>query len=246
MIALGTWLLAIGLCDLLRATRDTITTRHRLLLVALGLCLLLFAGTWLGLPVRGWTTVGVTWVVGLVGWLVCSSVALDAGSGQHARWRGAAFAALLGPGLLLALLGDAVSLTPGLPGLVDDSLLGQLGAETGLVLAGAVLFQISTANIAVRLLLDAVGVPAVTNEKKLKGGRVLGPMERLFIVGLGLAGSLGAAAVVVAAKALLRYPELQRTEREEGPTDVSEYFLVGSFASWLLALTGLGVLALGR
>ena len=159
---------------------------------------------------------------------------------------GAAFAALLGPGLLLALLGDAVSLTPGLPGLVDDSLLGRLGAETGLVLAGAVLSQISTGNIAVRLLLDAVGVPAVTNEKKLKGGRVLGPMERLFIVGLGLAGSLGAAAVVVAAKALLRYPELQRTEREEGPTDVSEYFLVGSFASWLLALTGLGVLALGR
>jgi len=98
---------------------------------------------------------------------------------------------------------------------------------------------------AVRLLLDAVGVPALSNEKQLKGGRVLGPMERLFIIGLGLAGSLGAAAVVVAAKGLLRYPELQR-KQAEGPTDISEYFLIGSFASWLLALAGLGVLALGR
>ena len=42
----------------------------------------------------------------------------------------------------------------------------------------------------------------------------------------------------VAAKGLLRYPELQRSGRDSGPTDVSEYFLIGSFASWLLALGG--------
>ena len=67
-------------------------------------------------------------------------------------------------------------------------------------------------------------------------------MERLFIILLGHSGQLGAAAIVVAAKGLLRYPELQRTEREEGPTDVSEYFLIGSFASWLVALAGLVVI----
>jgi hypothetical protein len=48
--------------------------------------------------------------------------------------------------------------------------------------------------------------------------------------------------VVVAAKGLLRFPELQRSERDQGPSDVSEYFLIGSFASWLVALGGYALL----
>jgi hypothetical protein len=63
-------------------------------------------------------------------------------------------------------------------------------------------------------------------------------MERLFILVLAVAGELTAAAVVVAAKGLLRFPELQRSRRAAGPTAVSEYFLIGSFASWLLGITG--------
>ena len=47
---------------------------------------------------------------------------------------------------------------------------------------------------------------------------MLGPMERLFILMLGPSGRAGAAAVVVAAKGLLRFPELQRTRTAEGPT----------------------------
>jgi hypothetical protein len=43
--------------------------------------------------------------------------------------------------------------------------------------------------------------------------------------------------VVVAAKGLLRWPEL-RSQQAHGPTAVSEYFLVGSFASWLLGMLG--------
>lgn len=244
MTTLGTWLLVVGLCDLLRATRDTITPRHRWSLVGLGLALLALAGAWLQLPATGWATVGATWAVGLVGWLVASSYALDPGTPRRDRWRAVAFAALVVPSLALGLLGDAAPVEPVLPDVLAGSLLGEVGAAGLLVVGGALTAQVSTANAAVRLLLDAVGVPAVTNEKKLKGGRVLGPMERVFIVGLGVAGSLAAAAVVVAAKALLRYPELQRTEREEGPTDVSEYFLIGSFASWLVALAGLAVIAL--
>ena len=38
-------------------------------------------------------------------------------------------------------------------------------------------------------------------------------MERVFIVGLGLAGQLTAASIVVAAKGLLRWPELQSKAR---------------------------------
>ena len=74
---------------------------------------------------------------------------------------------------------------------------------------------------------------------QLRGGRLLGPMERLLILGLGLSGQLTAAGLVIAAKGLIRFPELQ-SKRDERTTvegvgidEVTEYFLVGSFVSWL-------------
>ena len=77
---------------------------------------------------------------------------------------------------------------------------------------------------------------------QLRGGRLLGPMERVLILGLGLAGQLTAAGLVIAAKGLIRFPELQSTRNETttveavGIDEVTEYFLVGSFVSWLVAL----------
>lgn len=64
-----------------------------------------------------------------------------------------------------------------------------------------------------------------------------------------LAGQFTAAAVVVAVKGLLRFPELQRgvsaeARTPDGPSDVTEYFLIGSFASWLVALAGVALLLL--
>jgi hypothetical protein len=240
----GAWLCAVGLCDLLRATRDSTSWRRRLALVVLGCLLLGIAAVATGLDTAALLTVGTVWVLGLVLWLVTSSLALDPATTGRAGWRAAAFASLGVPVALLVLAGGAAQ------GSLDSdaltgSVLADVGADRVLLAVGVGLFQTSTANLVVRLLLDAVGVPAVTNEKRLRGGRVLGPMERLFILALGLLGELTAAAVVVAAKGLLRFPELQRTAREEGPTDVSEYFLIGSFASWLLALAGLVVVRLG-
>ena len=68
-------------------------------------------------------------------------------------------------------------------------------------------------------------------------------MERLLILALALAGQVTAATVVVAAKGLLRFPELQARREQERIHRLTEYFLVGSFASWLVALGG--VLLLG-
>ena len=53
---------------------------------------------------------------------------------------------------------------------------------------------------------------------QLRGGRLLGPMERVLILGLGLAGQLTAAGLVIAAKGLIRFPELQakRDDSDEG------------------------------
>jgi hypothetical protein len=134
-----------------------------------------------------------------------------------------------------------------------------------LLLSGLTLFNVATANIIVRLVLLAIGAlrpeavsaalrapgsPPTQPADRLKGGRLLGPMERLVILGLGLAGELGAAGLVVAAKGLLRFPEIQAAARTGpgtfggglvGIDDVTEYFLVGSFVSWLVALASLGL-----
>ena len=163
---------------------------------------------------------------------------------------------------------------------------GSLGPGRVLLLVSLAVFNVATANIIVRLVLLAIGAlrPSdVTNANaaaaaaasltghaapptsgqpadRLKGGRLLGPMERLVILGLGLAGEFGAAGLVIAAKGLLRFPEIQAAARSSsgnagdpnsasyqgGPAgidDVTEYVLVGSFVSWLIALGSLALTA---
>jgi hypothetical protein len=138
-------------------------------------------------------------------------------------------------------------------GASDLAPLEALDAERALLVAGVLLVQLSTGNVVVRLVL---GVTGTTNPLRdttssapppaLKGGRVLGPLERLFIVVLWLAGEATAASIVVAAKALLRFPELQaaRADGSPGPGlhEVTEYFLVGSFVSWTVSLATLALL----
>jgi hypothetical protein len=237
LIEVGVWLLVVGLCDLARAARDATSRSRRLLMAAIGTLLLTFAVV--ALEVSGGRLILLLggWVLFFLLWLLGSAASLAGGR----PWARVAAFAGLGGGLLFGLLGA------GLVPLVGTEVAEPFGGhrlDDVVLLAGVLLVQLATSNVAVRLVLDAVGVPASDNEKKLKGGRMLGPMERLFIVGLGLAGELTAAAIVVAAKGLLRFPELQRGAPHSGPSDITEYFLIGSFASWLVALGGLGLVAL--
>jgi hypothetical protein len=103
--------------------------------------------------------------------------------------------------------------------------------------AAALLVLMGTSNRIVRLVLSAAGTPISTGEAALRGGRVLGPMERLFFAALFLAGEPTGAAIVIAAKGLLRLPEIRDTRQTaQGVQDqVTEYFLIGTFASLLLA-----------
>lgn len=236
-MTIGVWLIAVGGCDLLRAARDATSVRRRLVLAAFGCAVLVLAGGAIGFDAAWWATVGVLWAVSLVTWVIASSIALDPGSARRAAWRTTAFAAFLVPVVVLTFLWSSAPEQPEVPDAWGSTALGELGVSRTLLLLGVLLLQLSTSNILVRLFLDAVGVPAASNETSLKGGRLLGPMERIFIVALALGGELTAAAVVVAAKGLLRWPEL-RSAQAHGPTPLSEYFLVGSFASWLLGVTG--------
>jgi hypothetical protein len=173
-----------------------------------------------------------------VTWVVASSLALHPASRHHAAWRATAFTAFVVPLAALTFLWAAGPDVPPVPEEWRSTILGRLGPTRTLVFAGVLLFELSTSNILVRLVLDATDISAASNETDLRGGRLLGPMERVFILVLAVAGELTAAAVVVAAKGLLRFPELQRSRRAQGPTAVSEYFLIGSFASWLLGMLG--------
>lgn len=163
---------------------------------------------------------------------------------------------VLGGGLAVALLLSPLAPPAGGPlaRWLDATPLGVLAglsSDAFLVLAGVLLLQLSTGNVLVRLVLAATGTVDPSRARgdrevpsyRLKGGRLLGPMERLFIVGLGLAGQPTAASVVVAAKGLLRWPELQDARSGHGHHGggpgihaVTEYFLVGSFTSWTVAL----------
>ncbi|OBB81941.1 hypothetical protein A5760_13340 [Mycobacterium colombiense] len=122
-----------------------------------------------------------------------------------------------------------------------------------LMLVGVVLAQFATANQLVRLVLGSVGAVRPAGEPqpsdRLKGGRLLGPMERLLILSLGVGGQVAAASAVVAAKGIIRFPELNAQTNRNGDVgidEVTEYFLVGSFTSWLLALGSIGLVVATR
>lgn len=171
--------------------------------------------------------------------------------------RGGAWIPLLVLGLALVagvLFSGAAGQADGVLGAWLDHVrvpaLAGLSADRVLLLLATFLVQLSTGNVLVRLVLSATSTvtPALHDtpedpEQQLKGGRLLGPMERVFIVGLGLAGQWTAASIVVAAKGLLRWPELQSRREQDRIHQLTEYFLVGSFVSWLVALTSLALLA---
>jgi hypothetical protein len=116
--------------------------------------------------------------------------------------------------------------------------------ERVLFVAGVLTMLFATSNAIVRLGLTAMGTRFSNAEQRLRGGRVIGPLERVLIFGLGLAGQATAAALVIGAKGLLRYPELNGLRNEPGAAGppvrtidvVTEYLLIGSLTSWLLAL----------
>lgn len=94
-----------------------------------------------------------------------------------------------------------------------------------------------------RRLATVVETPAVADEPSppsdadahptgLKGGRVIGPLERILITALGLVGSQALIVGLLAAKGVVRFPEISADNRHGSK---AEEFLVGSLVSWTLA-----------
>jgi hypothetical protein len=237
--ALAVMFIAVGLADIGRRLTDRLWVGVVIAPAAVVVSAAL-AGLWhLG-------DIGLLLIAGsaAVGWAVLCARAELAGGREVAP---------------LALFGGAAGLLIVLSGWASDvaGLIARWPAWVGLslepnqllMIIGVVLLQLVTGNLLVRLVLGSVGAIKPEGEPqpsdKLKGGRLLGPMERLLILGLGLAGQLGAATAVVAAKSIVRFPEINAQKAREnggiGIDEVTEYFLVGSFASWILALGGLAL-----
>ena len=68
----------------------------------------------------------------------------------------------------------------------------------------------------------------------MRGGRWIGPLERILILLLASVEAPAAIAAIVAAKGVIRFPEISQDKAGQK----AEEFLVGSFASWILAVLG--------
>ena len=80
--------------------------------------------------------------------------------------------------------------------------------------------------------LPVLGVEVDEEEvTALRGGRWIGPLERLLIIVLAGAGAEVAIAAVVAAKGVIRFPEIS----QDSTGEKAEEFLIGSVSSWILA-----------
>ena len=66
----------------------------------------------------------------------------------------------------------------------------------------------------------------------LRGGRVIGPLERILIVALALAGAEAVIVGLLAAKGIVRFPEISADGRRGSK---AEEFLIGSLVSWTIA-----------
>jgi len=146
-----------------------------------------------------------------------------------------------------------VRVAPGIVGEMGSirSPVGDIGFDVAVLALGVVLFSTESANLIVRAALDREGTwrpadmggalrggrlrepqPRATG---FQGGRLIGPLERLIVVALTLASAYPLLAAMLAAKGIVRFPEISK----DGETGArAEYFLVGSLVSWVTALAG--------
>lgn len=74
----------------------------------------------------------------------------------------------------------------------------------------------------------------------MRGGRWIGPLERVLILLLAAAGAQAAVAAVIAAKGVIRFPEINKDQ--DGRK--AEEFLIGSMTSWILAVLAVAAVSM--
>jgi hypothetical protein len=243
VIVLSLMILAFASADLVRWSPERVSGERTAMATVAAAAVTLAPACLSGLPALDVALLEAGVLPVVLVWLLFDQELLQVAPGFQLAWILAALvAAFATSGLVGTVTGPLAHWYSGLPfGFVrtidiDQFLLG----------CSAALFVLATSNRTVRLVLQAAGTPAPKGETTLSGGRILGPMERLFIAAMVVSGNLTAAAALIAAKGFLRLPEIRsNTEQSGGVGDqVTEYFLIGTFASLLIA-SALGTLVSG-
>lgn len=219
MIGAGIVLLAVGGVDL---TRRSLTGLPRaVVLAALGLVLLIASA---GADAAVWSFVAVG--VAVV-WVMATP---DLRGGRAGFWPVALVAAVVA--LAVALVGVRTEQGPLGDVWPSASPLGVVSLDAAVLVIGALAFLLESGNVIVRIALRDGEVPVEEHAATLKGGRLIGPIERVLVFALTLASAFTLLAAVLAAKGIVRFPEISR-DGEGGIR--AEYFLIGSLVSWTTA-----------
>lgn len=140
-----------------------------------------------------------------------------------------------------------------------DSPFGPISFDIAILAVGITAFLLESGNLVVRAALsgehtwrpdeensveatspatEATTEPATEPARPrggFKGGRLIGPLERLIVFLLTLGAAYPILAAMLAAKGIIRFPEISKDGETGGR---AEYFLVGSLVSWLIGLGG--------
>ncbi len=229
MILLAILLASVGTADLVRPENRAPSRTQAVSAGAAGALVLVLLTTGLAVGAIAWAIIPLV-LAFVVGWMLFTPVGII----QTDRpWpvAGLVAAALVALAVPQPSIGDGwlVRWYEGL----DLPTLADVPVEQFVLGAAGVVFLIESANIVVRLMLIGTGPSVMATENTLQGGRILGPIERVFVLGMALAGQFAALSVVVAAKGILRFPEISKDT--VGGTR-AEYVLVGSFVSLAQAL----------
>lgn len=246
MLLLAAILTSIGGGDILRALlRGRVRTAAGIAALAVVVIIVLL-GAWLMVGTPWWLI--ALCVLPVLLWFSSVPVAEQI-PGRSIRTAGPRILGFLLLSAVLTVLGEEFSASRGAQFFPQG---WPFGYEFAVLAIGIGLFHVVSANALVRLALRTEGrgvVPRTPSgggdegllmrRPRLKGGRWIGPLERIALTGLLVAGAYPVAAGLMAAKGIVRFPEIQQ-DRDEG--NMAEYFLVGSFVSWTVAILAAGLL----
>lgn len=238
MLLLATTLVIIGLGDIIRALLRGGALRTLAALGGVAGVVLPAAHLLTGLP---WWAVGLCALPALL-WFLTVAVQPEAPTRSVRDTAPKILAFVLVSGVI-TVVGDTVA--PAGEALPVPS-VGRFDTEFAALAAGLALFHVVSANALVRVALSAEQhgnsapeAELLVRTPQLKGGRWIGPLERITLTGLLVAGAYPVAAGLIAAKGIIRFPEMHE-DRAAG--NKAEYFLVGSFVSWTIAIIAAGLL----